>query len=278
MNKIVLVSIIIPAYNEESIIQNLLISIKKQSYKNIEVIVIDDASNDRTADISRKYTNKVFVRKHAERSIQRNFGVKKAKGKYLLFLDADMELSKNVVEECVRILENDGRIGGIVIPEESVAKSFWEKIKAFERSFYNEYGDLNIEAARFFRKSVFEEVGGYDESITGPEDWDLPESIKKMGYKIGRVKSLIYHHERIANPLVLAGKKYYYGLKAYRYFEKQKVPLISAKTIYFLRPAFYRSWKKIITHPILSGAMFLMFLFELIGGGMGFLVGKYTKK
>jgi hypothetical protein len=102
--------------------------------------------------------------------------------------------------------------------------------------------------------------------------------IKNLGYNIGRVRSLIYHHERVPNPLVLARKKYYYGIRSYRYLEKHNIPLVSAKTIYFLRPAFYKNWKKLASHPILSISMLVMFMFELSGGGMGFLVGKYLKK
>ncbi len=269
-----IVSAIIPAYNEAGVIERLLISLKNQNRQNIEVIVIDDASTDNTADISMKYTTLVFTRKHVERSAQRNFGAKQAKGEYLLFLDADMELTPNVISDCVETISKDNKMGGVVIPEESVAKTFWEKVKAFERSFYNMEGDQNTDAARFFRREVFEKVGGYDETITGPEDWDLPESIKKTGYKIGRVKSKILHHERISNLFSLVKKKYYYALKSYRYIKKQNILVISPKTIYFLRPVFYRNWKKVVMHPFLSLIMFAMLFIEMLAGGVGLVVGK----
>lgn len=269
------VSIIIPAYNEEKVIGRLLRSISKQSYKNIETIVIDDASSDDTAEISRKFTRKVYIRKHAERSVQRNFGASKAEGNYFLFLDADMELTKNVVRECVFEIRKNNKIGGVVIPEESIATNYWEKVKAFERSFYNLEGDRMIEAARFFSREAFNEVGGYDEDITGPEDWDLPESIKKAGYKVSRIKARIFHYERVKNPFSVARKKFYYGLKAHRYLKKQRISPISAKTIYFLRPVFYKNWKEFVRHPLLSISMFLMLMLETMGGGVGFLIGKF---
>ena len=275
MNSNRLVSIVIPAYNEPKVIEILLLSIRNQSYTYIETIVVDDNSRDDTVTISKKYTPKVYKREHAERSIQRNFGARKAKGKYLLFLDADMELTKDVVKGCVHLAQKNSKIGGVVIPEESIARTYWEKVKAHERSFYNESGDKTTDAARFFRKSVFEKVGGYDETITGPEDWDLPETVKKSGYEIGRIKSKIYHYERVKGPFKLAQKKYYYALKSHRYFQKQNIPLISPKTIYFLRPVFYRNWRKLVAHPLLSIGMFLMFTFELAGGALGFVIGKY---
>lgn len=271
-----LVSVIVTTKNEAKVLGRLLASIKKQSYKRIEVIIVDNASTDKTKEIARSYTDKVY-NFGPERSAQRNYGAKKAKGEFLFFLDADMELSPFVIEDCVRAAEKDNRIGGVVVPEESIAKSFWEKVKAFERSFYNLEGDAITDAARFIRKKIFEEVGGYDEEITGPEDWDLPESIKKAGYKIVRVKSVIYHHERIGSPLALAKKKYYYALKSHRYLDKQKIPVIGPKTVYFLRPVFWKNWKRLIKQPLLALAMCMMFVFELLGGGLGFMVGKIKK-
>lgn len=272
-----LVSIIIPTFNEECVITNLLVSIKKQSYKKVEVIVVDDASSDRTVKIASKYTSHVYNRSHAERSVQRNFGASKAKGDYLFILDADMELSENVIEECVEKTLKEKNIGVIAIPEKSIANTFWEKVKAFERSIYNKEGDKTTDAGRFFDRKAFEKVGGYDETITGPEDWDLPERILKAEYKQGRIKSKIFHFERVPNPIRLAKKKYYYALTSYRYLKKHEISPFSEKTIYFLRPAFYKNWKMLISNPVLTTAMFVMLTLEQIGGGLGYLVGKYKK-
>lgn len=268
-----LVSIIITTKNEELVIGRLLESIKKQEYKYIEIIVVDNNSTDKTKKISQKYTKK-FFNKGPERSAQRNYGVNKAKGEYILILDADMELKKDLVAKCVKKISNDKKLGGVVIPEVSVAVNFWEEVKAFERSFYNKNGDSSVDAARFFKKKVFTKVNGYDETITGPEDWDLPERIKKEGYKISRVNTQIYHHEKIDNPIKLAQKKYYYALTSHRYLKKHNISPISPKTIYFLRPVFYKQPLRLVKNPILTIAMFIMFTFELIGGGLGFMTGK----
>lgn len=273
MNKQELVSVIITSKNEGDVIGNLLGSITKQTYKNIEVILIDNNSSDKTLDIARKYHKVKVYTFGPERSAQRNFGAQKAHGKYLLFLDADMELTSNVVASCVEVAEKGG-IAGVVIPEQSIATNFWGKIKAFERSFYNESGDPIMDAARFFSKDVFFEVGGYDETITGPEDWDLSDTIRKKGYKVGRSKEKIYHHEQTITLIGLFKKKFYYGLSADKYLRKQKVAVFSPKTVYFLRPTFYKSWKKLIKHPFFSLFLFLMLFVELLGGGLGFIVGK----
>ncbi|OGM33512.1 hypothetical protein A3D00_00060 [Candidatus Woesebacteria bacterium RIFCSPHIGHO2_02_FULL_38_9] len=279
MKKFPLVSIIVPAYNEEKVIEKILISIKKQSYKKIEVLVLDDASEDNTYNIAKKYTKKVFRKLHSERSATRNYGAKLSKGKYLMFLDADMRLTRNVVKKCVESIEKYSSMAGIIIPEKSIAKTFWEKIRAFERSFYNFEGDEVTDAARFFKREVFEKFGGYDETITGPEDWDLPEMMKENGYSFGRINSFIFHYERVPNPFYQAKKKFNYALKSHRYLSKHKISPISSKTIYFLRPVFYEkgNWKRLLLNPRLSLGMFVMFTLETIAGGFGYLLGRILR-
>lgn len=271
-----LVSVVITTKNEEDVLERLIQSIKTQSYRNREIILVDNNSTDNTLGIAKKMNVRSYTA-GPERSIQRNFGAKKSKGQYLFILDADMQLSSNVISECVELMSSDKKIGEIVIPEQSVASNFWGTVKAFERSFYNEKGDELTDAARFFRKDVFFKAGGYDETITGPEDWDLPETIKELGYKVGRIKSKIYHFERINTPFEIAYKKFYYAKLAHIYFKKHKIPLISPKTIYFLRPIFYKNWRKLLAHPLLTIAMILMLLTELLGGGLGYLIGRFKK-
>lgn len=271
-----LVSVIITTKNEEEAIGRLIQSIKRQTFKNIEIILVDNNSKDKTVEIVKNLGIKVY-NLGPERSAQRNFGAKKARGNYLLFLDADMKLSPNVMEECVKVCLSDTKIEAVVIPEHSVASNLWEKVKGFERSFYNDTGDETTVAARFFTREAFEKAGGYDETITGPEDWDLSETVKKIGYKIGRVKSVIYHYERISSPFNLVQKKFYYALRAHRYLSKQNISTFSPKTIYFLRPVFYKNFNKILAHPILAIGMFIMLTIELFGGGLGYLIGRIKK-
>lgn len=265
------VSIIITTKNSSKTLIALLKSIKEQSYyQNVEIIVVDNNSSDNTVKIAKKYTKKVF-QKGPERSAQRNYGVMKSIGEFLLILDSDMVLTKRVVEECVEMI-NSSQYGGIIIPEKSFGKNFWARVKAWEREI-NE-GENYFEAARFFPKKIFKEFKGYDEGLTGPEDWDLPQRISKK-YKIGRIKSYILHDEGKTSVINLMKKKYYYGLSANKYLTNQNLSPFSAKTIYLLRKAFYKNWLKLISHPVLTLAMFLMLTLETLGGGVGYLLGKF---
>lgn len=268
-----LVSVIITTKNEAAVVKRLVDSIFKQSYKNIETILVDNSSTDGTDEIAKGLGVKVFTL-GPERSAQRNYGARNSKGKYIFILDADMRLESTVVEECVKKCLEDKKIGGVVIPEESIGHNFWEKVKAFERSIYNLEGDQTTEAARFFTRVAFEKVGGYDETITGPEDWDFPENVRKNGFRIERIKSKIFHYERISSIFNLAQKKYYYALKANKYLKKNNISVFSPKTIYFLRPVFYKNWQVLLKNPLLTVGMVMMLTIEQLAGGFGYLTGR----
>lgn len=268
-----LVSVIIPTLNEELNIERLLISIQKQTYPNLEVIVVDSPrTTDKTKEIASKYTKHVYE-KGPERSAQRNYGVEKASGEYVLILDADMELTENVIKECVALVENNSEIS-VAIPEWSVGESYWSKCKALERNFYYFERSDEIEATRFFSKEVFDAVGGYDVKMTGQEDWDLSERVfEKFPYR-DRVTAHLVHHEGNVNFLELMRNKYYYARHGHSYVKKHKVSLVSSKTIYFLRWTFYRNWKLWLKNPVVSVGTVIMLFGELFVSVLGFLFGR----
>lgn len=260
-----LVSVIITTKNEEQSIARVLKSIKNQSYKKIEIIVVDNFSTDSTKTISKKFTKNVFSF-GPERSAQRNFGVKKARGEFVLIIDADMVLTKKVIENCVKKMADKKGLGGLVIPEKSFGKGFWAKCKAFERQFY--LGDENIEAARFFKKKIFKKFGGYDTKITGPEDWDLPLRMKKSGVLIGRIESFILHNEKKFSPWKSAKKKFYYALHSREYLKRHPEMMLTQGNLFF-RPKFYKNLGKLTKDPLITlGFLFTRFL-EMSGAFLG---------
>jgi len=178
-----LVSVVITTKNEEKNIGNCLISIKEQAYKNIEIIVVDNNSSDKTKELSLQYTDKVYD-KGPERSAQRNYGmIDKSNGKYVMFVDADMILAPYLIDSCVEHMQNSSDIA-LHIPEIILGTNYFSKVRRFERSFYD--GTV-IDGARLFNKENFKEVGGFDESMSGPEDWDIDKKIKQIG-NIGIIK------------------------------------------------------------------------------------------
>lgn len=212
-----LVSIIIPTYNSEKTLHIALESIKRQTYSNIEVIVIDNFSKDRTVEIARGYGGKV-IQVRGERAKAKNIGLNYAMGKYVLFIDSDMELTPRVVEECVELAESNPRLAGIIIPERSVGNNYWAKVRDFERSFYI---GTPIESPRFFRRDLALLVGGFEEGIVFYEEATLPLKLEKIGYKVwARINSPILHHEEELTLARLLIKRYYYAKTAKKYLKE----------------------------------------------------------
>lgn len=269
------VSIIVTTRNNHATLEQCLQSIAAQTYPDWELIVVDRDSIDDTKDIARRFTHNVY-NKGPERSTQRNYAVQKARGKYVMIIDSDMELSADVVAACVSTVSQDDTIKGIIIPEESFGKGFWAACKRLERSFY--VGIDWIEAARFFDRDAYLQVGGYDEDLVSGEDWDLSERIAAVG-AIGRVDEFIYHNEGHPKLVSSLRKKYYYAGLAGSYLAKnnvgsklttQKGPLQRYK-LFFSRPG------KLFKNPLLGLSMLFMKTSEYAVGGVGYLVAKAKK-
>jgi len=274
------VSVVFACYNESERVTAICESIKNQTYKNIQIVpVVDAKTTDNSFEIAKKYSEDAIMG-GLERSENRNMGIEKSDGEYILMLDCDMVLTEDVVKDCVDIIKKDKEIMTVVVPEKSIGTTFWSKCKAFERNFYFLEANPDIEAARFFKKSAILEVGGYDDNITGPEDWDLPDRINQKHPETGRTKAHIIHDEGNVSLKKLIQKKYYYALKTHVYLDKDSNngKIISAKTIYFLRPTFYRNWQRWFKNPIIGLGTLVMLTSEFIAGAFGFVKGKYFMK
>lgn len=262
-----LISLIITTKNEERNIEKNLESILAQNYpkEKLEIVVVDNNSRDRTKEIALKYTEKVY-NMGPERSAQKNFGVRKSKGEYFLHLDADMQLSKNVISECIEKCSSDINIIALYIPEKIIGRGFWGKVRNFERSFYD--GTV-VDGVRFIRRDKFLEAGGFDEKIYACEDWDLDKKLKKLG-KFDIIRSPLYHNELEFNLNKYLEKKKYYSKNVDVYIKKwgKNDPDVKKQFGFCYRFAgvFVENgkWRKLLRHPFLAGGMyFLRFLVGL---------------
>ena len=265
------VSVIVPTRNSVRYLGPCLESIRAQTYPHAELIVVDNHSEDGTAELAQRHAD-VLVILGPERSTQRNEGARRASGAYLLFIDSDMVLQPEVVAQCLEVTKA-GSFAGVIIPEESFGEGFWARCKAFERSFY--LGDETIEAARFFPRSVFEAVGGFDERMpAGPEDWDLHQRVRARG-EIGRTEAIIRHDEGSPSLRELMAKKYYYGkgIDAYR----RRHPEAARRQLRFVRPAFLRGRSRLRRQPALAAGMLFMKGAEFAAGGAGLLSSRIRR-
>ncbi|MEM4680606.1 MAG: glycosyltransferase, partial [Nanopusillaceae archaeon] len=269
-----LVSIIIPTYNSEKTIAKCLESIKNQSYKNIEVIVVDRFSKDKTAEIAKSFDVKVFQIKAKERSEQKNFGVKMAKGKYIYLVDSDFILDSNVVKEAVNKCELEGYDAICIHNTSDPNISFWSRVRKLERDCYKD-DELNV-AARFFRREVFEYIGGFDESLIACEDYDFHNRLLDKNFKIGRIESKEVHIGEPKSLWEIAKKHYYYGKTIGEFIKKN--PKRGAEQLKPIRPAFIRHWKEFVKHPILTLGFFIYQFVRYFSAGLGYLVSKANRK
>lgn len=107
------VSVIIPAFNAEKYLSRAVASALDETWHNLEILVIDDGSSDRTAQTARQFEEKdarvrVFTKENGGVSKARNFGLSRASGEYVTFLDADDALAENCIRELCGVLEETG--------------------------------------------------------------------------------------------------------------------------------------------------------------------------
>lgn len=203
-----LVSVIVPAHNSQRTIRKCLESIKNQTYKELEIMVVDRHSEDKTTQIAVQFEAKIlFVTK--ERSTAKNLAARKANGEFLLFIDSDMVLSPKTVEECIAKC-NETNADAIIIPLQSIGEGLLSRCRKIERESLNSLREY-MEAPRFFNRTAFLKTGGFDEKLVCGEDFDLTKRFKKMGNKIDKIQSKISHFEGSPSLYNFLSKAYYYG-------------------------------------------------------------------
>ena len=246
-----LVSVVIPTLNNEQTIYNCLESIQNQTFDNVELIVVDSLSTDRTAEIAKQFTKNVII-KESGTSAARNIGIHSSKGKFILSIDSDMILEPDVIKECISKIKD---YDALIIPEKSIGVGFWSRCKAFERSFYAD--EPLVESPRFFRRDALEKIGFYDAALLFGEDRDITNKLLERNMRIGRIDSVIKHDEGRITLLKLWRKNKKYGFTFLNY--KSKYPSLASKQMGLGRiSTFLRSWKRLLMHPLLAFGMIFM--------------------
>jgi glycosyltransferase involved in cell wall biosynthesis len=268
-----LVSIIIPTYNSEKTLGKCLDSARKQTYKNVELIVVDNSSTDKTVEIAHQHGARVHVMVGVERCKQINYGVKMAQGKYVYRADSDVVLDSTIVEEATRKCEDEGydAVSIFCTPDSTI--SFWAKVRKLEKNCYKD--ELMYAGARFFRKEVFEAIGGFREDLIAAEDYDLYNRLKKAGYRIGKIKSQELHIGEPKKLMDIIRKQYYYG-SSIRGFLKAN-PTAGVIQLSPIRLPLIRNWRKFARHPLLTMGFIVYYIVQYTSALAGLIVS-YTRK
>lgn len=276
-NELLAITVVIATYDSERTIEKCLLSIKKQTYPNIDIVVVDSLYYDKTRQekcrkIIEKYAR--YFRDGPERGIQRNRGIKEAKGEYILVIDQDMYLTENVIKDCYAMISTGNYIA-LTIPEKSIGEGFWTKCVALERYVSIFLEDGMNECCRFFKKKDVMMVGCYDPTVVGIEDSDLNYKMQSRG-KIGKIKSHIDHDEGKTKFFGRVKKKYYYSV-AFREYLK-RYPNIAVKQFFPIKKAYLKHWKIFLKNPVITGGVILLRSAEVIAGFLGLVLkNKYAK-
>ena len=174
-----LVSIIMPTYNRERIINKAIDSVLEQSYDNWELIIVDDGSSDNTLSLLNQITNsKIKILSHDKNkgvAFARNTGLKGAVGEYVMYLDSDNQWDSRYVETMVgafiELPQADAIYSGQLLYKDDESKPHAVRFGSFNKSLLHNRNYIDM-SCFCHKRSVFEEIGGFNENLTHLSDWD----------------------------------------------------------------------------------------------------------
>jgi glycosyltransferase involved in cell wall biosynthesis len=220
-------SIIVPVYNRPAEVNDLLESLATQTYKDFEVIIVEDGSTVRCEDVCRKYESslnlKYFYKSNEGRSIARNHGIENSEGEWLIFFDSDCVIPSDYFTILTHALEKEVRELDCYGGPDSAHDSFSTTQKAINYTMTSflttggiRGGKLSME--KFtprsfnmgFRRHVYEKIGGFREMFS--EDIDISTRIKQAGFKIGLIHDAKVWHKRRVDFKKFMRQVYVFGM------------------------------------------------------------------
>lgn len=196
------VSVVMPVYNEEKYIGACIESLLRQDYDKslMEWLFVDGNSEDGTREIVRSYIGRypelISLLDNPKRIVPcgMNIGIERARGKYIIRLDAHAEYAEDYISKCVLCLDTTdaGNVGGVVETAartetgRTIAKVLSTKFGVGDSQFRTNGKSGYVDTVPFgaFRREIFETLGGYDERLARGEDNELNYRIRKNGWKI----------------------------------------------------------------------------------------------
>ncbi len=215
-----LVSVIIPTYNRELYIGDCIQSVIDQSYRPIELMLVDDGSTDKSIEIVKQYQDKVntandfklilLQQANSGAPRARNYGFEQAKGTYIMWLDSDDLLLPHKIESQVNAFEEDtdvvySRAQFFNEKPDNLMQEFWGRPPQGDSSDYFEFPWQTMYA--LYKKSALEKFGVWREDLSLSDDWEfsLRYKIQAKVKFLDMISSLYRHHEgdRVGNNLTI---------------------------------------------------------------------------
>ncbi len=262
-----LVSVIVPVRNAARTMEACLRSIREQTWPNLELVVIDNFSDDGTWEVVQRWAHHA-EQAGPERSAQRNLGVERAQGPWVLWIDADMELPPTIVERAMAVALDEGA-DGVFIPEVTVGDGYWTACRALERSCCIE--EVLMQSPRLLRRDYLRRTGGFLTSLSGTEDAELRSRMIADGCRLAWIPDLIVHDEGQMSLGFIVSKRYYYGrgLKKYREEHPGALSAQAGSAV----GAYRRHWRRLAAKPTVAVGVVIMRGLEFGAYGAGAALG-----
>jgi glycosyltransferase involved in cell wall biosynthesis len=274
-----LVSIIVPTLNSSKTLAMCLQSIRQQTYKQIEVLIVDGGSSDNTIEIAKKYEAKVKKASIRNRSVQRNMGAEHSKGEFLFYVDSDEVLHPNIVEECVKQMV-EKKLDGVFVTTIDTGSSYFGKSRSLGDVIHIKFDSkirIPNSALRFCSKRLFTDLNGYDDKLVIGEDVVIALTAIKRGFKLGRCNYPVLHYavEGLGNILT---KKFSYG-KTFGKFEEEANTLDFSPKMEYIQVGFlfFRNFVKCKKYARYLPGYIIVKVFELSGIALGSFYGYFRE-
>jgi len=231
-------SIIIITFNEEVNIKRTLESVHKIKSNNLEleIIVIDSGSNDNTENICKNYTQDFYFNSWSGYSNQKNFGLSKSTGEWILFLDADEELTENLAKE----------IGSLCL--ENIENTCYNiKRKTFylgKLMNYSWYPDIKLRLVNKVNEPYWE--GDYVHESIKFKSTELSNKTLQNYLIHYSYKNITHHFEKTLIYAILSSKDYFQKAKKFRYKNLIINPLFAFIKLYIIRKGFLDGWRGLL--------------------------------
>lgn len=217
-------SVIVPVYNRVDEVRDLMDSLSAQTFKNFEVVIVEDGSTDPCGDIVKSYSNvnaSYYFKENEGRSIARNYGLNRAQGEYFVFFDSDCVIPPDYFKILTEALDSNPLdcFGG----PDAAHESFTSTQKAINYSMTSflttggiRGGKVSLEkfVPRTFNmgysRRVYETVGGFREMFS--EDIDMSTRIRQAGFTIGLIHPAHVYHKRRVDFAKFLRQVYVFGM------------------------------------------------------------------
>jgi cellulose synthase/poly-beta-1,6-N-acetylglucosamine synthase-like glycosyltransferase/peptidoglycan/xylan/chitin deacetylase (PgdA/CDA1 family) len=273
-----LVSIIVPAYNEEFVIEATIRSLLNSDYENFEILVIDDGSQDRTSEVVRQQFGdeplvRLFTEPNAGKAAALNLGLRYAKGDVIVALDADTQFPANTIRALARRFV-DPQMGAVAgnakVGNRINIVTRWQALEYITSQNMDRraFASLNCitvvpGAVGAWRRELIEKCGGFS-ADTLAEDQDLTLLIRKLGYKIGYEETAVGWTEAPQTLRMLAKQRFRWAYGTLQCLWKHRDALFRPSYGALGFVAMPNVWIFQILFPLISPVMDLLLIYTLL--------------